>query len=146
MSRLRIAFALPAALALPCLALACGICVEDQIAATYDHAVVALAESSGRRVLFTAVRGENAGAPGSGAKIRRAISSVTGVDRDSIRVSLLPPAASFSWNPRSLDTRAVLRAINDRLAGTGLTLAALRTFGDHDIERLKRVAKKSARA
>jgi len=133
------------ALALPCPALACGICVEDQVAATYDHAVVARAEASGHRVLYAAVHGRNAGAPRSDATLRRAIASVAGADRNSIRLSALPPAASFAWNPRRSGAGAMLRAINDRLAGTGLTLVALRTFGDHDTERLKHAAKKSAR-
>jgi hypothetical protein len=107
--------------------LACGICVEDQIAATYDHEVLVRAEAAGRDVMYAAVRGRNAGAPRSDAMIRQAIGAVSGVDRNSIRLSLLPPAASFAWDSKRHGSGAVLRAVNGRLAGSGLTLVALRT-------------------
>jgi hypothetical protein len=106
--------------------LACGICVEDQIAATYDHEVLARAEAAGRDVMYAAVHGKNAGAPRSDALIRQAIGAVSAVDRNSIRLSLLPPAASFAWDSKRHGSGAVLRAVNDRLAGSGLTLVALR--------------------
>lgn len=129
-------FALVTVLAMPVSSLACEICVEDQVAATYDHAVVAQAEAAAHFVLFTAVRGKTAGTASSQTTIRSAIASVAGVDRSSIRLSAAPPAVSFAWNPKGLASGAVLRAINKRLAGSGLALIALRTFGDRDIERL----------
>ena len=126
--RRMLAFVLAAALALSLSAFACEICVEDQVAATYDHAVVAKAEATGHFILFTAVRGKTAGAARSEATIRWAIASVAGVDRKSIRFSAEPPAASFAWNPKYLAPATVLRAINSRLAGSGLALVALRTL------------------
>src|SRR5262245_8561352 len=120
--------ALAAALALPLPGFACEICVEDQVAATYDHAVVEKAEAAGHLVLFTAVHGKTAGAAHREAAIRSAIASVAGVDRSSIRLSADPPAASFAWDPKRITSRTVLRAINNRLAGSGLALVALRTL------------------
>ena len=122
-------FVLAAAIAVPASGLACETCIEDQIAATYDHAVVAKAEAAGHLILYAAVRGSNAGTARSDAKIRRAIASVAGVDRRSIRLSPAPPAASFAWDPQRLASATVLRAINHRLAGSGLALVALQTFG-----------------
>jgi len=121
--------ALAAALALPAAGLACETCIEDQIAATYDHAIVANAQASGQAVLYAAVRGKNAGAAGSDATIRRAIASVAGVDASSIHLSAAPPTASFAWNAKRLPSAAVLRAINGRLAGSGVALVALQKFG-----------------
>ena len=133
-------FALAAALALPVPGLSCEICVEDQVAATYSHAVVMKAEATGYFVLFTAVHGKIAGDGHSEATIRRVIASVAGVDRSSIRLSAAPPAASFAWNPKRLAPGAVLRTINSRLAGSGLALVALRTFGNRDTQHLKQTA------
>jgi hypothetical protein len=106
---------------------ACEICVEDHVAATYDFAVIAKAQAAGHDLMFTAVRGGKAGAPGSQAIIRRAIAAVSGVDRDSIRLSVGPPAASFAWDPKRHPPRAILRTINNKLAKNGLALVALRT-------------------
>ena len=122
-------FALAAVFVMPVSGFACETCIEDQIAATYDHAVVAKAEVSKQLILYAAVRGKNAGTASSDAKVRRAIASVAGVDRSSIRVSAAPPAASFAWDAKRLRSGTVLRAINSRLAGSGLALVALQTFG-----------------
>jgi hypothetical protein len=108
---------------------ACEICVEDHVAATYDYAVIALAEAAGRKVLFVAVRGRDAGARQSEAAVRRALAAIPGVDRASIRYSAFPTAASFAWNPRRYDSGEVLRHVNGGLGGSGLTMVALKVIG-----------------
>jgi len=108
---------------------ACEVCVEDHVAATYDHAVVAGAEAAGRKVLFVAVRGKDAAAPASEATIRKALAAVPGVDRASIRFSAFPSAASFAWNPKRYDSGEVLRTANGGLGGSGLILVALKVIG-----------------
>ena len=139
--------ALAAALALSVRpALACGICVEDQVSATYDHDVLIQAEAAGRDVLYTAVRGRNAGSPRSHAVIRRALAVVAGVDRDSIRLSVLPPAASFAWDSKHHASGAILRAVNDKLAKSGLTLVALRTLGRSETIRTGRARVRASRS
>jgi hypothetical protein len=107
-------------------ALGCEICVEDQIAATYDYGVLVKAEAAGRNVLFAALRGDTASAPRSEAIVRHAISTLSGVDRSSIRLSAVPSAASFAWDPKRYDSGAILRAVNAKLAKSGLSLVALR--------------------
>lgn len=124
------AFILAAALALwsrP--APACEICVEDHVAATYDYAVIARAESAGQHVLFVAVRGKDAGAPRSEGAVRRALAAIPGVDRSSIRFSAFPTAASFAWNPKLASSGELLRAVNGGLGGSGLTLVSLKVIG-----------------
>ena len=139
--------ALAAALALSVRpALACGICVEDQVSATYDHEVLMQAEANGRDVLYTAIRGRNAGSPRSHAVIRQALAVVPGVDTDSIRLSGLPPAASFAWDSKHHASGATLRAVNDRLAKSGLTLVALRTLGRSETIRTGRATAKASRS
>jgi hypothetical protein len=107
----------------------CEICVEDQIAATYEYGVLVRAEAAGRNVLFAALRGDAASAPQSEAIVRQAISSLSGVDRSSIRLSAVPPAASFAWDPKRHAAGAILRAVNAKLAKNGLWLVALRVIG-----------------
>ena len=127
-------------------ALACGICVEDQVSATYDHEVLIRAEATGRDVLYTAVRGRNAGSPRSHAVIRQVLSVVAGVDRDSIRLSGLPPAASFAWDSKHHASGAILRAVNDKLAKSGLTLVALRALGRSETIRAGRATVRASRS
>ena len=139
--------ALASALALSvCPALACETCVEDQVSATYDHEVLIRAEATGRDVLYTAVRGRNAGSARSHAVIRQALAVAPGVDRDSIRLSGLPPAASFAWDSKHHASRAILRAVNDKLAKSGLTLVALRTLGRSETIRTGRATARAFRS
>src|SRR4249920_177616 len=127
-------------------ALACGICVEDQVSATYDHEVLIQAEGNGYDVLYTAVRGRSAGSPRSNAVIRRVLADVAGVDKDSIRLSGLPPAASFAWDSKHHASGAILRAVNDKLAKSGLTLVALRTLGRSETIRTGRATARVPRS
>ncbi len=113
-------------------ALGCEICVEDQIAATYDHGVLVRAEAAGRNVLFAALRGNAVSAARSEAIVRQAISSLSGVDRSSIRLSAVPPCASFAWDPKRYAPGAILRAVNAKLAKNGLSLVALRIVGQDE--------------
>jgi hypothetical protein len=107
---------------------ACEICVEDHVAATYDHAVIARAEAEGLQVLFVAVSGKDAGAPRGEAAVRRALATTPGVDRASIRYSVFPAAASFAWNPARYGAGDALRAVNGGLGGSGLQLIALKVI------------------
>src|SRR5262245_57771141 len=108
--------------------LACEVCVEDHVAATYDFEVMSKAQAAGRSVLFVALRGKDATAPRSKEAIQRAVSALPGVDGGSVRFSAVPPAASFAWDPERLGSGDILRTVNARLAGDGLTLVALRVI------------------
>lgn len=107
---------------------ACEVCVEDHVAATYDYAVIARAEQKGQRVLFVAVRGQDAGAPAKEAALRKALAAVPAIDRASIRFSAFPTAASFAWNPERATSGELLRTVNGGLGGRGLTVVALKVI------------------
>lgn len=109
-------------------ALACEVCIDDHVAATYDFQVMSKAEASGRSVLFVALRGKDSTAPRSQKAIQRAVSAVPGVDGGSVRFSAVPPAASFAWDPKRLGSGEILRTVNARLAADGLALVALRVI------------------
>jgi hypothetical protein len=104
-------------------ALACGVCVEDKVAATYDHAVVTQAAARHHVVVFAAVEGS--GVP---AEVLRALKEVAakleGVDRGTVRAAESPRALSFALDPRSATQEAALAAIEraPRAAGVRLTL------------------------
>ena len=88
-------------------AFACGYCVEDQIAATYDHAVVTGALARKHHVAFLHVDGT---AP-SRAVLEQAVYSAPGVDRGTARVSADLLTVSFAYDP----ARATLGAIHARI-------------------------------
>ena len=111
-----IAFASPAALA-------SGVCVEDKIAATYDHAVVTQAAARHHVVVFAAVEGSGEPAAASRA-LKDAAARVKGVDRGTVRAAEAPRALSFAHDPRSATPESALAAIQraPRAAGVRLTL------------------------
>ncbi|HKA38354.1 MAG TPA: hypothetical protein VKD25_01185 [Burkholderiales bacterium] len=109
-------------------ALACEVCVEDHVAATYDFQVISKAGATGRSVLFVALRGKDATAPRSKETIQRAVSAMAGVDGGSIRFSAVPPAASFAWDPKRHGSGEILRVVNAKLAKDNLSLIALRVI------------------
>ena len=85
--------------------LACGVCVEDKVAATYDHAVVMKAGALRHLVVFGEIDGAvdmNAVTTGLPAAAKR----VYGIDRVTLRTSASPPAFSF---PRSCGSASSCR-------------------------------------
>jgi hypothetical protein len=98
---------------------ACGICDEDKVAATYDHAIVTQATAHHHAVAFVAVDGMD-GAPvdlGDAVKMRAA--SLKGIDRSSVRVSISPPALSFAYDPAIQSPPALLNRLQERFTKNG---------------------------
>ncbi len=102
---------------------ACGVCVEDKMAATYDHEVVQRARSQGRVVVFC-----DAAGPVEPAALRLAVVGVRGVDPLSLRVSREPAALSFALDPAVQTPEAAVRRLQHSLGGR-LHLTVLRTLG-----------------
>lgn len=111
----------------PLVALACNICLEDKIAATYDAQVVSAARQNGHQVVFTAVQGK-VGPQDSGLArfVRSKIATVPGVDAQTVRVSLAPPAASFALDVKHHSSSEVIAAANRILKPKGLSLQVVR--------------------
>lgn len=109
-------------------ALACGYCVEDKIAAAYDHAVVVRAVDARHQVAFLSLEG----APhGSHARtLTRAVEGIAGVDRGTVRVSLEGGAASFAFDPSRHPVNAIVDSIQKELAAKGARVSLLRVVGD----------------
>jgi hypothetical protein len=96
----------------PVLAFACGACLEDKMAATYDDAVIRQAAAGHRTVVFCDVRGRIA--PG---RLRAAAAKASGVDRASVRTSTEPAALSFALDTRVQSAQAAVGQINGALRG-----------------------------
>ena len=92
-------------------ALACGYCVEDKIAAAYDHAVVVQALGRKHHVAFFHIDGSLA--PGDGTKhaLEMLVDATAGVDRGSARVSIETATLSFAFDPERAPLGLVHRGI-----------------------------------
>lgn len=86
-------------------ALACGYCVEDKIAATYDHAVITKALAQKHQVAFLHVEGT-----ANRKVLENAIYSASAVDRGTVRISADLLTVSFAFDP----SKATLGAIHAR--------------------------------
>ena len=112
-------------LAAPFPAAACGVCIEDKVAVTYDHAVVESAVARGHVVVFASI---DTKAPTEAAArgVRSAATRARGVDRGSVRTASEPAALSFALDPRVQSPGAALVAIEQAAAQPGLQLTLLR--------------------
>jgi hypothetical protein len=90
-------------------ALACGYCLEDKVAAAYDHAVLAKAVSQKHQVAFFHVEGT---APR--AALERAVYAA-GADRGSARIAPEQQALSFAFDP----AKTPLAGIQSRIEKAG---------------------------
>lgn len=121
----RAAFALlGTALAAP--ALACGYCVEDKIATAYDHAVIVRALEQKHAVAFFALEGALPADSTAQRKLRMLAESVRGVERGSARVSAEGAALSFAFDPARHPHGPLTRALDRKLAPSGLSVFPLR--------------------
>ena len=111
--------------------LACGYCLEDQVAATYDHAVVTHAMAQKHHVAFFHVDGTAK----SRAALERAAYASPAVDRGTVRVSDDLLTVSFAFDP----ARASLGAIHGRVEKQlGLALMPLQIMErSGDLKALK---------
>jgi len=117
-----------AASAAASIASACGVSVEDKIAAVYDHAAVSRALEAKNVVTFFAIEGA---IPQSAAGLRRIAAlaaSVPGVDKDSVRLSRDVASLAISFDPRRANLAKVQKLLDQKLAAMGLSLLAMRVM------------------
>jgi len=117
-----------ALLAASCAANACGVCVEDKVAAVYDHAAVTRALEARRTVVFFHIDGTIP--PGAAAlrKFSALAASAPGVDQDSVRISRETASLAVSFDPRRGNLAQVQESLDRRLASMKLTLLAIRVM------------------
>jgi hypothetical protein len=100
---------------------ACGVCVEDKVASTYDHAVVQRAMAKGKVMVFCEVNGSL-----DARRIRNAAREVRGLDMSSLRLSRQPAALSFALDTAQQSPQAAVQAMQHAApAGTRLAIVRL---------------------
>jgi hypothetical protein len=104
---------------------ACGHCIEDKIAAVYDHAVSESARRAGHRVVYLEWRRIGAGAGPELARLRSDVATTPGVLARTVRVSAAPAAVSFAFDPARHDETALIQAVNRRLIARHVVVARL---------------------
>lgn len=110
---------------------ACGHCVEDRIAAAYDHAVLKSAAAKGHAVAFFALEPAPQASPASlnGKQLLEAAAgAVPGVDAGTARASVEPGALSVAYNPARTRLPELQRALQNRLARRGYVLLPLQVM------------------
>lgn len=112
-------------LALPVVAHACGACVEDTVAATYDHAIVERAATQGKVLVYTSIDGAGDAAV-LAKRAADAARHLGGVDRASVRVSAAPLALSFAIDPKTLTVDGAIAGVQQRGRNQGLRLSVVR--------------------
>lgn len=106
--------------------LACGYCVEDKIAATYDHAVIVGAADRRHQVVFLSL--ENGPAKSRERAVARAVESTPGVDAGTVRVSLENGAVSFAFDPSRTSLNSIVGSVRRKLTGKGSGVSVLRVL------------------
>lgn len=114
-------------------AYACGHCIEDKIAAVYDHAVVTRATSQHHQVVFFALDGTIPAGEETRRTLEAIVESVAGVDKGSARVSVAAAALSAAFDPKRAPFASMERSLSRKLAPRGLSVAMLRVM-DHTAE------------
>ena len=109
-------------------AFACGYCIEDKIAAVYDHAVVTRATAQKHQVVFFAVEGQMPAGDASRHALEAIAESAAGVDKGSARVSIESASLSVAFNPARAPFAGMERSLSRKLAARGLTVAILRVM------------------
>jgi chloramphenicol 3-O-phosphotransferase len=107
---------------------ACGVCVEDRVAATYDHAIITAAIARHQQVVFVGIDGPVA-ATDIARRIATAARKVPGLAPRSLRTSSAPLAFSFALDG-SQDTGAAVAPFRSAMADTRARLTVMRVMRD----------------
>jgi hypothetical protein len=93
---------------------ACGYCVEDKIAAVYDHGVISRALATKHQVAFMHVEGR------ASRQALEQAANAAGADRGSVRVSADGLTVSFAFDPKRGGLGPIHAGMEKRLKGVSL--------------------------
>ena len=106
-------------------AIACGHCIEDKVAAVYDHTIVAKAVHEKHLVAFFGIEGPLLVNSVSKQEIQKMMSSINGVDPNTSRISLETGSISLAFNPTTLTYPALLEGLDKKLKSKKLSIFPL---------------------
>ena len=113
---------------------ACGHCIEDRIAAVYDHGVLTQAGAQKHEVVFFALAGKLVDGEATRRDLERAAANIPGIDQGSVRVSVENASLSLAYDPRASKLAAIERELGRRLARRSLSLGLLRVIDGTGME------------
>ena len=119
--------ALGVAAAIPGSAIACGACVEDRVAATYDHALVRSAIAQHRMIIFVALDGPDASLVGD--RIKSTAGALGAVQRGTVRYAASPAAFSFML-AKDATADDVVGAFRKAMGAKRVTMTIVRVMRD----------------
>ena len=105
---------------------ACGYCVEDKIASTYDHAVVTRALAQRHQVAFFHIDGQVSPGDANKRALEALGESTPGIDAGSVRVAVDTFTVSFAFDPKRAPLARVQAAFEKKLTAKKLSLMPLR--------------------
>jgi nucleotide-binding universal stress UspA family protein len=108
-------------------ALACGVCVDDKVAAAYDHALVQRAFAQGRVVVFCELAGPR-DAQALTREAQRSARRLRGVDPASVHASPDLPVVSFALDPGKQSAEAAVDALRQKLQAAGVSTTLLKVL------------------
>ena len=114
--------------------LACGVCIEDRVAAVFDNATVQAAVAKKRHLAFFGIEGSLPATPESRTAILAALQSGGGI-RGTARVSLESASASTAYDPTRTSLADLKAGAEKRLAAKGLQLTAFRVIDGSGVLR-----------
>ena len=94
---------------------ACGHCVEDRIAAVYDHTLVKRTVVGKFQIVYFAWDGPLPRDEATRKRILALGEAVTGVATGSVRVAMEPAAIAVAFDPRRSSAAAIAAALQKKL-------------------------------
>ena len=105
----------------------CGYCVEDKIAAVYDHGAVMQAIGRRQTTVFFFIDGP---IRESRSRLHALAESTPGVQHGSVRVSVEAASLALAIDPRRANLATVQNRLEKKLRPLGLSLLVMQTM-DH---------------
>ena len=108
--------------------LGCGYCIEDRVAAVYDHAVINAALEQKHQIAFLAIGGRLPASAESRRLLAHALAFAQGIDTHSLRVSVDSAALSIAYNGERVSAGQIVDTINRKLEPRGLSVSLLKVL------------------
>lgn len=107
---------------------ACGVCVEDKMAAVYDHAVIAKALGQKHHVAFFHIDGSLLAGEAAKRTLGKFAETSPAVDKGSVRVSVDSAALAVAFDPRRTPVVALQKDLERRLAPNKVSLMLMQVL------------------
>jgi hypothetical protein len=111
--------------------LGCGHCIEDQVAAVYDHGIVTRALNQRHQIAFFSIAGPLPAGAESRRVIATAMASARGVETPTLRVSVDSASLSLAYDNHRISPNQIRDTLNLKLQARGLSVSLLRVMEQH---------------